>query len=352
MAVVMLLTGCGLPPAFKGLQRATGLASPTPALSPTQETIRVMMQHLLDLLNTTQRDGTTTLTTKITANGHTEGHANTAIDYALGRVGSNEATLDLTWHFDDPITNTDVSGAIELRGIRVEIVDYDPDVGGYIARVIYTFRETPNRLSGPGDVLYLQGYVKSQRGSDLRPVLAPPLLGARSGSWSAVAPDEEPGSIHIPVAPITWAIRSAMTIPEGLLAHSDQQPLDVQSAQWLYAGDDEPKKLLPMYEQEDVVRCGLPKGFASALFGSINVEVGGILWGVQGSDQANPGLYPNTLIVLEQGSEQINGGTVVVNPDRRTGTMQGSQPRAHGGTNTVSGRWVCPPSSVVGGAYS
>jgi hypothetical protein len=144
-----------------------------------------------------------------------------------------------------------------------------------------------------------------------------------------------------------------MTIPEGLTARLDQQPVDVQSAQWLSPGDDEPKKLLPTYNTGDVVHCGLPQGFdGGPILGSVNVEVGKILWGVPAGRQASPGLHPNEQIVLDNGWELINGATVVVNPDKRTGTMQGSQPRPQGGTNTVSGRWVCPPTSVIGGAYA
>lgn len=352
VAMAMALTGCGLPSAFKGLQRATGSASPTP-LSSGQETVRLTMQHVLDLLNNTQREGATTLTTRIASSGHTNGHANTAMDYALSRVPDKEATLAVTWHFNDPITNTDISGTIELRGIRVESVTYDPSAEGYIARMTYAYRETPNRLGDTGDHLFLQGYFKSRTGPDLRPVPAPAPVRGRTGSWSVVSPNQESGSIHIPLAPMTWAIRSAMTIPEGLVARSDQQALDVQSAQWLSPGDDEPKKLLPTYNTGDVVHCGLPQGFdGGPIFGNVNVEVGQIMWGVQEGRQASPGLHPNEQIVLEHGWELIKAGMVVVNPDGRTGTMQGSQPRPQGGTNTVSGRWVCPPGSVIGGAYS
>lgn len=347
MAIVMLLTGCGFPPAVRGLQQAAGNVSSTPTLSVPQETMRVAMQHLLDLLNTTQRDGTTTLTTRIASSGHTGGHANTAIDYALGRVAANEATLELTWYFNDPITNTDVSGTIELRGIRVD----DPGDRAYAARITYAYRETSKPLGNTDDV-FLQGYSKPSNGSALQPIRAPRTINETSGHWSVAEPNGQPGSIQIPLAPITWEIRSAMIIPEGLLGRSDQEVLDVQSAQWLSPGDDQPQKLQPTYTTGDEVRCGLPQGFSAGLMGSANVEVGKILWGVQEGRQANPGLHPNEQIVLDNGLELINAATVVVNPDKRTGTMQGSQPRQHGGTNTVSGRWVCPPSSVVGGDYS
>jgi hypothetical protein len=311
------------------------------------------MQRLLDLLNAQQRDGTTQLTTKITASGHTGGHANTAVDYALGRVAPNEAKLDVAWHFEDPITSTDVSETVVLRGIRIEAVDYDPSAVAHIARFGYTYQETPSRLSHPGDHVFLQGYFKSKTGSDVRPNAAPAPVGRPGDSWTTVTPNQQPGSIHIPIGPMTYAIRSAMTIQEGLTARSDQQPLDVQSARWLNVSDDEPKKLLPTYNTGDVVHCGVPQGFdGGAILGRVNVEVGKILWGVQEGQQASAGSHANEQIVLDNGWELINGATVVVNPDKRTGTMQGSQPRPQGGTNTVSGRWVCPPSSVIGGAYS
>jgi hypothetical protein len=348
----MLLAGCGFHSPLAGLQRATGLASPTPTLDAGQQMTKAVLQRLFDLLNATQHDGSTTLTTKITARGHTGGHANTALDYALNRVDPPDATLNVNWHFTDPITNTNVSGDLALYAIRVDL-DHNLNGGPGNAHVSYSYRETTSdSKTYSGSVI--QAYYQDPRSSEVKPTTAPPPSLDRQDRRERAKLNQDPGSIHVPIAAISRAVRAGMTVPEALTARADQQVADVQSAIWEgYGPGDYPN--VPQVTPGsggNPVRCGLPRGFdGGPLIGSLNVEVGSMAWGVPEGQEAGPGLHPNQSVVLL--GEPINTATVVVNPDLRSGSIQASESRGvRGGTKTVSGRWVCPPSSVTGGVFA
>lgn len=307
------------------------------------------MQHWFDLLNTTQRDGSTTLTTKVTGQGRTDGHANTALDYALNKVAAHDATLDISWHFADPLTNTNASGEAALEGIHFGTARYIEDNGSYVV-VTYSYRATTGGNVHNGRVA--QGYIRLGGGSAVASV-----GGASVYNYTAPNATPYPGSIHVPIAVISYAIRAAMTVPEELTVRlgRDAVVADVRSARW------DPEWGLYEYPTtsgqaggvaQDRVQCSLPR--AGPETESRNVEMDYVWWSLQ---DARPGVYANQGITLSTraGPEDLNG-TVVVNPDLRTGSMQGSGRTFNilvgEGTSTVSGRWVCPPSSVTGGAFS
>lgn len=305
------------------------------------------MQHWLDLLNTTQRDGSTTLTTKITGQGHTDGHANTALDYALNKVAAHDATLDVSWHFADPLTNTNAFGDVALEGIHFGTARYIDDNGSYMV-VTYSYRATTGGNVHNGRVA--QGYIRRGGRSAVTPV------GGGVYNYTAPNPNTHPGSIHVPVAVISYAIRAAMTVPEDLTVRvgRDADPKDVRSARWdpVWGSYEYPTTSgLSGGIYNDRVQCRLPR--AELETESRNVEMDYVWWSLPQGQDARPGVYANQQITLAP--DQLKG-TVVVNPDLRTGSMQGSGPSTSSlsglGTSTVSGRWVCPPSSVTGGAFS
>ena len=348
-ATAMLLAGCGVPSQLTGLQRATGLASPTPALNARQETARAAMQHWFDHLNTTQRDGSTTLTTKITGQGRTDGHANTPLDYALNKVAAHDATLDISWHFADPLTNTNASGDVALEGIHFGTARYIDDNGSYVV-VTYSYRATTGGNVHDGRVA--QGYIRLGGRSAVTPTLGVVY------NYTAAVPNAHPGSIRIPIAVISYAIRAAMTVPEELTVRlgRDATPKDVRSARWdpVWGVYEYPTTSGQSSAANDRVQCSLPR--AELETESRNVEMDYVWWSPPQGQDARPGAHANQQITLSlEPSDQLEG-TVVVNPDLRTGSMQGSGLSTSSlnglGTTTVSGRWVCPPSSVTGGAFS
>lgn len=349
-ATAMLLVGCGVPSPLAGLQRATGLASPTPALNARQETARAAMQHWFDLLNTTQRDGSTTLTTKITGQGRTDGHANTALDYALNKVAAHDATLDISWHFADPLTHTNTSGEAALEGIHFATARHLADNGSYVF-VTYSYRATTDSDADNGTVA--QGYIRPGG----RSAIAAEDAGGVNG-YQTAHPTPHPGSIHVPIAVISYAIRAVMTVPEELTVRlgTDAVVADVRSARW----DPE----WGSYEypttsgqsggaSQNRVQCSLRRDELEAE--KRNVEIDYVWWTLP-SRTPPPAVYANQQITLATTMPEDLNGTVVVNPDLRTGSMQASGRTINilvgEGTSTVSGRWVCPPSSVTGGAFS
>lgn len=319
VAIATLVTACGLP---------SSLPVPRPArsngagqLTDEQQLKLAAMQRLFSLLNATQRDGQTLLTTRITQSGTADGHRQSPRDYALGKVSPAQATLDFSWHFTDPPTKTNASGTIRLDHLTV----------------------FPGTLSqgGPATVGIQFGYAASsdvERGASTR--TGSGNSPQRTLQWysrphtgSQISPPEDSGSIHVAVVPLANAIRSVMSLQQNL-------SITEASGRTYRVGRVEPNQ----------VNCKLSRSDQSRARDNLVVEAPGappVVWSVDdspdGAAYRGPGTYLNQHIFMTNGTVP---GTVVVNPDQRSGTLTGSQPGPISGVDAVSGTFLCAPRSM------
>lgn len=320
VAAATLVSACG------GLP--SSLPVPRPAasggggqLSDEQQLKLAAMQRLFSLLNATQRDGQTVLTTRITQSGTAGGHQQSPRDYAQGRVSPTQATLDFSWQFTDPPTNTNASGTIRLDHLTV----------------------FPGTMSegGPDTVGIQFGYAGSsevERGASTRTGVG--NSPQRTLQWysrphpgSAISPPEDSGSIHVAVVPLANAIRSSMSLQQNL-------SITEASGRTYHIGRVEPNE----------VNCKLSRSNQSRARDNVAVQAPGappVVWSADDSPDAaayrGPGTYLNQHIFMTNGTVP---GTVVVNPDQRSGTLTGSQPGPISGADAVSGTFLCAPRSV------
>lgn len=320
--IISLMTACGGLPTSLPIPRSTAGTGGSQQSADEQQLMLATMQRLFNLLNTTQRDGQTVLTTRITKSVTTDGRRIGPRDYALGKVSPAQATLDFTWHFTDPPTSTDASGTIRLDHIGVLRGQYS---GGRLETVELQFGYAVSAKVEAGDQNVgdwqntpqqtVQVYMRSDTNGGVDP----------SGHAST-------GAIHMPVVPLGRAIRSKMTVPEDLAVTEG-------SGAVVRIGSVSPND----------VRCKLFRSGQSRAPENVAVDspTAPVKWTADDSPDTNAyrgaGTYVNQHVEMGYGTIPA---TVIVNADERSGTITGSQPAPISGEEAVSGKFVCLPPSV------
>lgn len=319
-AIASLMAACG------GLPTSLPIPRPTAGTQKPAEDEQLMlatMQRLFNLLNTTQRDGQTVLTTRITNSATTDGHRIGPRDFAQGKVSPAQATLEFTWHFTDPLTSTDATGTIRLDHIGV----YGGQVSG--ARL-----ETVELHFGYAASAQVEAGGQNDGDWENNPQHTVQVY-TRSDPNGGVATSQRAstGAIHMPVVPLGRAIRSKMTMHEDL-------SVTQASGTIVRIGSVSPSH----------VRCNLIRSSQSRSPENVDVDspTAPVLWTAGDSDDTTkdyrgPGTYVNQHVAMGNGTVPA---TVVVNADERSGTIFGSQPGPIAGVEAVSGTFVCPPPSV------
>jgi hypothetical protein len=316
IATAALVTACGGLPSTLPIPRPSGGGGTQ--LTDDQQLKLAAMQRLFNLLDTTPRDGQTVLTTRITKSG------GTPRDYALGVVAPAQATLAFSWQFTDPPTNTNASGTVQLDNLAVS-------GGTVIARQL-----TPVKIRfayGRSDVDPGRSDMDDYQNSPRHTVQTYTRAGP-DGSVKPYSPNgTDTGSIHIPVVPVTHAIRAAMTLQQDLsVTEASGRTARLGSASPL----DVSCKLFRSSQPGATENVAIRISSAPPVVWSANDSPTGVAY-------TGPGTYVNQHIFMGEGTIS---GLVVVNPDERSGTISASQPGPIAGIDAVSGRFLCPPRAV------